>query len=56
MSMRPSKEEYYLNIAKAVAMRSPCLRRKYGAIIVKNDSIVSTGYNVQLEEAQIAWR
>jgi len=43
--MRPSKEEYYLNIARAVAMRSPCLRRKYGAIIVKNDSIVSTGYN-----------
>jgi len=43
--MRISKEEYYLEIAKAVALRSPCLRRKYGAIIVKNDAIVSTGYN-----------
>ena len=43
--MRISKEEYYLGIAKAVALRSPCLRRKYGAIIVKNDTIVSTGYN-----------
>jgi dCMP deaminase len=43
--MRFSKEEYYLGIAKAVALRSPCLRRKYGAIIVKNDAIVSTGYN-----------
>ncbi len=43
--MRISKDEYYLEIAKAVALRSPCLRRKYGAIIVKNDAIVSTGYN-----------
>lgn len=42
---RPSKTEYYLNIAKAVAQRSTCLRRKYGAIIVKDDTIVSTGYN-----------
>jgi len=43
--VRIEKEKYYLNIAKSVALRSPCLRRKYGAIIVKNDSIVSTGYN-----------
>jgi dCMP deaminase len=43
--MRISKEKYYLEIAKAVALRSPCTRRKYGAIIVKNDAIVSTGYN-----------
>ncbi len=43
--MRIEKERYYLEIAKAVALRSPCIRRKYGAIIVKNDSIVSTGYN-----------
>ncbi|MHA1506997.1 MAG: deoxycytidylate deaminase [Candidatus Asgardarchaeia archaeon] len=42
---RPSKDEYYLNIAKAVSMRSTCLRRRFGAIIVKNDTIVSTGYN-----------
>lgn len=41
---RPSKDEYYLNIAKAVAERGTCLRRNYGAVIVKNDEIVSTGY------------
>jgi dCMP deaminase len=43
--MRPPKDEYYLEIAKAVAQRSPCIRRRYGAVIVKNDAIVSTGYN-----------
>lgn len=43
--VRMSKNEYYLNIAKAVALRSTCLRRQYGAIIVKNDEIISTGYN-----------
>ncbi len=37
-SMRLSKEEYYLGIAKAVALKSPCLRREYYAIIVKNIS------------------
>ena len=42
---RPSKDEYYLGIAEAVLKRSTCLRRKYGAVIVKNDEIVSTGYN-----------
>lgn len=42
---RPSKVDYYLNIAKSVAMRSTCLRRKYGSIVVKDDVIVSTGYN-----------
>ena len=42
---RPSKDEYYLGIAKAVCKRSPCIRRQYGAIIVKDDAIVSTGYN-----------
>ena len=43
--MRPSKDEYYLNIAEAVLARSTCLRRKYGAVIVKDDEIISTGYN-----------
>ena len=43
--MRISKEEYYLDIALAVAKRSTCLRRCYGAIIVKNDEIIATGYN-----------
>ncbi len=42
---RVSKINYYLDIAEAVAKRSTCLRLKYGAIIVKDDSIVSTGYN-----------
>ncbi|MCS7094102.1 MAG: dCMP deaminase family protein [Candidatus Aenigmarchaeota archaeon] len=42
---RPNKDEYYLEIAKAVSKRSPCIRRRYGAIIVVNDAIVSTGYN-----------
>lgn len=42
---RITKDEYYLGIAKAVAQRSTCLRRKYGCVIVKNDEIISTGYN-----------
>jgi len=42
---RISKENYYLDIAETVAERSTCLRKKFGAIIVKNDSIISTGYN-----------
>lgn len=39
------KDEYYLNIAESVAMKSTCLRRAYGAIIVNNDEIIATGYN-----------
>lgn len=42
---RLSKDEYYINIAKAVSKRSTCLRRQYGAVIINNDEIVSTGYN-----------
>lgn len=42
---RVSKENYYLDIARTVAERGTCLRRKFGAIIVKDDVIVSTGYN-----------
>lgn len=42
---RVSKENYYLDIAETVASRSTCLRKSFGAIIVKNDTIVSTGYN-----------
>ena len=42
---RVSKENYYLDIAQTVSERSTCLRKRYGAIIVKNDVIVSTGYN-----------
>lgn len=43
--MRPTKDEYYLNIARAIAARSTCLRRQYGAVIVNNDEIIATGYN-----------
>ena len=43
--LRQSKENYYLDIAETVAHRATCLRKKYGAIIVKNDSILATGYN-----------
>ena len=42
---RISKKTYYLNIAKTVAQRSTCLRRNYGVILVKDDQILSTGYN-----------
>ena len=42
---RVSKHNYYLDIAKTVAERGTCLRRMFGAIIVKDDVIVSTGYN-----------
>lgn len=43
--MRISKTDYYLNIANAVSLRSTCLKRQYGAVIVKNDEIIATGYN-----------
>ena len=41
---RRDKENYYLDIAQAVAGRGTCLRRNFGAIIVKNDQILATGY------------
>ena len=43
--MRKTKASYYLDIAEAVLSRSTCLRRKYGAVIVRYDEIISTGYN-----------
>ena len=42
---RPSWDEYFMKITHLVAERSTCLRRKVGAIIVKNKRIISTGYN-----------
>ena len=45
MDKRRSKENYYLDIADAAQERSTCLRRRYGAIIVRDDEIVATGYN-----------
>ncbi len=45
MDARRSKENYYLDIADAAQERSTCLRRRFGAIIVRDDEIVATGYN-----------
>lgn len=42
---RRDKTNYYLDIAETVLERSTCLRRVFGAIVVKNDEIISTGYN-----------
>ena len=42
---RISKIDTYLNCAENFAYRSTCLKRKYGAIIVKDDAVISTGYN-----------
>jgi dCMP deaminase len=42
---RPGWDEYFMNIAKVVALRSNCLKRKVAAIIVKDKRIISTGYN-----------
>lgn len=42
---RRDKDNYYLDIAQTVLERGTCLRRNYGAIIVKDDSIIATGYN-----------
>lgn len=42
---RPSWDDYYLNIAKAVSLRGDCVRAQHGAVVVKDYRIVSTGYN-----------
>lgn len=42
---RPGWDEYFIGIAKAVSTRATCFRRKYGAVITKDNIIVSTGYN-----------
>ena len=42
---RVSKIDTYLNVAEVFAYRSTCIKRKYGAVIVINDVVVSTGYN-----------
>lgn len=42
---RPSWDEYFIEISMVVSSRSTCLRRRYGAVIVKDNVIVSTGYN-----------
>ena len=45
MDVRPSYDEYFMEMAKVVSKRSTCLRRKVGAILVKDKHILSTGYN-----------
>ena len=45
LQKRPSWDEYFVSITKTVASRSTCLRRKVGAIIVKDKRILTTGYN-----------
>ncbi|HID25186.1 MAG TPA: cytidine deaminase [Thermoplasmata archaeon] len=45
MSSRPSYDEYFMEMAHVIAKRSTCLRRKVGALLVKNKHILSTGYN-----------
>lgn len=42
---RPSWDEYFMQITELVKERSTCLRRKVGAVIVKNKRILTTGYN-----------
>jgi len=42
--VRPSKDEYYLNIAKEIGARSTCFRHYMGAVILKDDQIIATGY------------
>lgn len=44
MRERIDKKNYYLDIAESVLERGTCLRRLFGAVIVKNDEIISTGY------------
>lgn len=44
MEERRDKINYYLDLAETVSQRGTCLRRKYGAVIVNNDEVVSTGY------------
>jgi dCMP deaminase len=43
--MRPEWDDYFIEIAKVVSSRATCMRRRYGAVIVKDRVIISTGYN-----------
>lgn len=45
MRSRPSWDDYYLDIAKAVSARGDCIRAQHGCVVVKDRKIVSTGYN-----------
>jgi len=45
MNKRPDWDNYFIEIAKVVSSRSTCLRRRYGAVVVRDRVIISTGYN-----------
>lgn len=45
VNMRPSWDDYFIEIAKLVSSRATCLRRKVGAVIVKDKRLLTTGYN-----------
>jgi dCMP deaminase len=45
MHERPGWDEYFIDIARSVAHRATCLRRRYGAVVTKSNIILSTGYN-----------
>ena len=49
--MKKTRVEYFLRVAKAVASASKCTRRRFGAILVKNGDIISTGYNGSIRGA-----
>ena len=51
---RPSINEYYLNIAKAVSGRSTCLRKHYGAVIVKNGEVVNKSVGAKNKQQILA--
>ena len=53
---RPEWDEYFLNIAQEVGKRSTCLRRRYGAIIVKDKIIISTGQKIRSDHTGYALR
>jgi dCMP deaminase len=44
LDVRPSKDEYYLDLAKSVARRATCLKVQIGAVIIRDDQVVATGY------------
>ena len=52
---RPSIDEYYLEIAKAVSLRSTCLKKHYGCVIVNHGEIISTGYNGNVRGESHCW-
>lgn len=51
---RRDKVNYYLDLAEVVSKRGTCLRRHYGAVIVKNDEVISTGYVGYREDGRTA--